>query len=158
MIKEITKYPNEILRCQAEAVEADLLVAGKYDHLAQDLIESMQEHGGLGIAAPQIGVSLRVVVIDTKQGPLALFNPEISAFSWRKKTDEEGCLSLPGVYGMVKRSLKISVRALNRAGKRIDFKAEGLFARVIQHEVDHLNGVLFIDHAKKIHSREKHGR
>jgi len=157
MIKEITKYPNDVLRCRAEELEVTLIKAGKYDHLAKDLIESMKEHGGLGIAAPQIGISLRVVIIDTKQGPLALFNPEISAFSWRKKTDEEGCLSVPGVYGMVKRSMKISVCAYNHAGEKINFKAEGLFARVIQHEVDHLDGILFIDHAKKIHSREKHG-
>jgi len=157
MIKEITKYPNDVLRCRAEELEVTLIKAGKYDHLAKDLIESMKEHGGLGIAAPQIGISLRVVIIDTKQGPLALFNPEISAFSWRKKTDEEGCLSVPGVYGMVKRSMKISVCAYSHAGEKINFKAEGLFARVIQHEVDHLDGILFIDHAKKIHSREKHG-
>ena len=158
MIKEIIQYPNEILRCQAETVDMAALKAGRYDQLAQDLIDSMEKHGGLGIAAPQIGVSLRVVVIDTRQGPLGLFNPQISVFSWRKKTDEEGCLSLPGIYGMVKRSVKITVNAFNRAGEKINFKAEGLFARVIQHEADHLAGVLFIDHAKKIHSREKHAK
>jgi len=158
MIKQITKYPNDVLRCRAEDLDVIMLKVGKYDHLALNLIESMKEHGGLGIAAPQIGVSLRVIVIDTKQGPLPLFNPEIASFSWRKKTDEEGCLSVPGVYGLVKRSVKISINAFNRAGEKLNFKAEGLFARVIQHEVDHLNGILFIDHAKKIHSREKHGK
>jgi peptide deformylase len=150
MNRNIVIYPNEILRRQsAEAAVSDMR-AGKYDGLVVDMIGLMNQKDGLGIAAPQVGESVRIIVINDEHGPLVLFNPEIERLSWRKKGDEEGCLSLPGVFGLVKRSVKVTVRAQNRNGEEIKFKAMNLFARVIQHEVDHLNGILFIDKAQKI--------
>lgn len=154
MIRDITIYPNAILRQTATAVDIDALKNGRYDKLTRDMIETMKERDGLGIAGPQVGESLRIVIIGAPPGPLALFNPVITHYSWRKKNGEEGCLSVPHVFGFVRRSAHVDVAAYNRQGEKIVFIAEGMLARVVQHEVDHLNGVLFIDLAKKIGSKK----
>lgn len=113
------------------------------------MINTMRRSQGIGLAAPQVGVSQRLIVIAFQKEPLILFNPEISKKSFKKESGEEGCLSVPGVFGLVKRHYKISVAALDKSEKKINFVAEGMLARVIQHEVDHLNGILFIDRIKK---------
>lgn len=114
-----------------------------------DMVETMKANDGIGLAAPQIGQNLRLFVINTGKGALALINPRIIWKSFRKEIEEEGCLSCPGIWGGVKRAKKIWVLTKNEHGKYLFFKAHGLFSRVIQHELDHLNGILIIDKIKK---------
>lgn len=127
----------------------------KTKKLVRDLIDSMRANHGVGLSAPQLSVLKRVLIYEytkpegskskDKSIPLkVLINPEIIKASKKTKVDEEGCLSFPDLYGQVERSTGIRVKALNDRGKEIEFDAKGLEARIIQHEVDHLNGVLFI--------------
>ena len=109
------------------------------------MIETCRAANGIGLAAPQVGLSLRLCVINLEHlglDPFALINPKIVTKSWKKIEMEEGCLSIPGVFGIVKRPEKITVKAINLAGKENIVKADGLLDRVIQHEVDHLDGIL----------------
>lgn len=143
-------YPNPFLRKKTKRVKKSEIL--KLQSLISEMIKIMKEKNGVGLAAPQIGKSLKIIVIaaDDKGGILALINPKILKKSFRKEIGEEGCLSFPGIYGLVKRAKKIKVAAINQEGKKIKFFATNFFARVILHEVDHLNGILFIDRAKKI--------
>lgn len=147
-IFKITTIPSEVLRKVSKPIP--VLDVPKIKSLISDLTETMHEKDGLGIAAPQIGKSIRLIIINTKDGAIAMINPKILKKSWKKNIDEEGCLSVPGVFGLVKRHSVITVSAINKDSKNIHFDAKGLFARVIQHEIDHLDGILFIDKAKKI--------
>jgi len=140
-LKLITE-PNLILRTKAKEIAQ---ITPEIVQLILDMAQTMKENKGLGLAAPQVNQSVRLCLISTENGPLPLINPKILWKSLRKEVEEEGCLSCPGVWGLVKRSKIIYVKALNQEGKVISFRAEGLFARVIQHEVDHLNGILIID-------------
>jgi len=118
--------------------------------LLDDMAESMYYYEGVGLAAPQIGISKQIVVIDANEsGLLELINPEI-VFAEGEEVDIEGCLSVPQTYGEVKRAARVKVIAQNRLGERIEIEAEGLLARALQHEIDHLQGVLFIDRALRI--------
>jgi peptide deformylase len=115
--------------------------------LIDDMFETMYHARGVGLAAPQIGVSLRLSVIDVvgdKKNQLVIINPEIIASEGEKKFDE-GCLSVPGAYDTVIRAEKVTVSALDRTGKLFEIKADGLLAECLQHEIDHMNGKLFID-------------
>jgi peptide deformylase len=114
----------------------------------------MREANGVGLAAPQIGVPLRVFVAEVNKKFYAFVNPEIVKTSSEEEYFEEGCLSLPGVYGEVRRPSKIVMTALNERGERVKVKAWGLLARVFQHEIDHLNGMLFVDKAERTHRIE----
>lgn len=114
--------------------------------LVEDMVETCRDANGIGLAAPQIGQSIRLCIINLEHiglPPFPLVNPKIVKKSWRKVEMEEGCLSIPGVFGIVKRPRKITVEAANVQGKKIKFMADGLLSRVIQHEVDHLEGILF---------------
>lgn len=142
-ILPILTEPNPILRKRAEEVASDLI--SSVQDLITDMIETMKEVKGVGLAAPQVGKSLRIIVVNTDDEPTVLINPVITRFSWRKFIDEEGCLSVPGKFGLVKRAKSIKVEALDENGEPTKFKAKDLFARVIQHETDHLDGKLFID-------------
>lgn len=142
MLKILT-HPNDILRKKAQEIEN--VLDPKIQKLAQDMIKAMNKDRGIGLAAPQVGKSLSLITIDFKDGPLILFNPKITFFSKKKEECEEGCLSLPEKYGQIERSYKIRLKAIDKDGNKMKFKAEGLFARVLQHEIDHLNGVLIID-------------
>lgn len=148
-------YPCPILRRKSQELKNQELQQKEIQQLILDMEKTMIEKDGIGLAAPQVGRNIRVVVISTKDGSLVLVNPRILHRSWKKEIMEEGCLSLPEIFGPVKRSAKIKLVALNKTGKKIKFKASGMFARVIQHEVDHLDGVLFIDGAKEITKGEK---
>ena len=118
--------------------------------LADAMFETMAEADGVGLAAPQVGVSERLFVIDVRDGKRWVFiNPEIIATSEECVTAEEGCLSIPGVFSEVTRAARVTVQARNLQGRPFTVEAEGLFARAIQHELDHLNGVLFIDRLDK---------
>ncbi len=120
--------------------------------LMDDMAETMYESNGVGIAAPQIGKAIRLVIIDCQDehGLLELINPVIT-FREGTETDTEGCLSVPDIYGEVERAAKVKVEFTNRRGKKQRVTATGLLARCIQHELDHLEGQLFIDIAQSIH-------
>jgi peptide deformylase len=122
--------------------------------LIDDMFETMYVGGGVGLAAPQIGVGLRVITIDASPmdentEPVALVNPAILD-SWGEETEEEGCLCLPDLRMEVKRSYGVKVEGLDRDGNRVEFEAEGVLARVCQHEIDHLNGLLIIDRTSPV--------
>jgi len=135
-------YGDPILRTVAEPVVA---VTPEIKTIIADMTETMWHQVGVGLAAPQVGISLRILVMDDgKRGVRALLNPSITD---RRGSivEEEGCLSLPGVFADVERSKWIAVSALDENGAPISFEAQGLQAKVVQHEIDHLDGVLFID-------------
>ncbi len=140
-LRNIRTYGDEILRKKSRSID---VVNDRIKTLIKDMFETMYEADGVGLAAPQVGILKRVVVIDVGEGPIALINPEIIE-QGGKYIDVEGCLSVPGEQGEVERPEKIKVKALNEEGKEIILEAEELFARAICHEVDHLNGVLFVD-------------
>lgn len=118
--------------------------------LASDMSKTMIADKGIGLAAPQVGKNIRLIIVSTKSGPQVMFNPKIVGKSLLQEWGEEGCLSIPGVFGNVKRYRTIDCSFLDTEGKKQTAKAEGLLARIIQHEIDHLDGVLFIDKAKDI--------
>lgn len=150
MILPIITHPNSILRQKAKEVELKEIKTYEIKKLIFDMKETVEAAGGIGLAAPQVGHSRRIIVIFLENKKIALINPKITYFSWRKKVVEEGCLSIPGRFGLVKRSKLIKVTAQDEDGKEIKFKAKNLLARVIQHEIDHLDGILFIDKAEKV--------
>ena len=123
-------------------------VDAELNQFIDDMFETMYEHEGIGLAAPQVGVLNRVITIDIegdKTNQVVLINPEILESSGETGI-EEGCLSIPGHRALVPRKEKVKVKALNRQGEEVIYDADGLFAICIQHEIDHLNGVLFVDH------------
>lgn len=119
--------------------------------LLKDMRETMRRAPGVGLSANQVGLPHRVFVAQVERKLYAVFNPEIVTASKEITTLEEGCLSIPKIYGVVDRSLRVDLRGFDRYGKPLRIKAMGLLARVFQHEVDHLDGKLFIDRAKNIH-------
>jgi len=143
-ILEIRKYPDLVLRKRAEKLKE---ITPEIKKLTEDMIETMlkSEPEGVGLAAPQIGVSKRIFIARTEQGPRVFVNPKILKKTGREPM-EEGCLSLPGVWLKVKRAKEVELEALDINGKIIKIKTAGLLARILQHEIDHLNGVLIIDH------------
>ena len=130
-----------MLRRKAAPVEQ---VTKKTVKLVADMLETMREAEGVGLAAPQIGFSERIIVVDIGEGPLVFINPEIIHYEGTA-IDVEGCLSVPERRGYVKRSAEVTVEGLSEKGRAVRVSADGWLARVIQHEVDHLNGVLFTD-------------
>src|SRR3989338_7154649 len=118
--------------------------------LVQRMRGAMQEAEGVGLSANQIGLDMRVFVARVENKFYAIFNPELIQFSKEMNSMDEGCLSVPGVYGLVERPSKVTLKGLDAYGKAIKIKAWGLLARVFQHEMDHLNGGLFIDKAKQV--------
>jgi peptide deformylase len=144
MIREIRLYGDPVLRERCRPVEE---VDGDVRALVADLMETMYEADGIGLAAPQVGVPIRAFVYDVREegtDPGALINPEIVSFEGKVK-EEEGCLSIPGIAELVERADRIIVRGLDADGKPVEIEADGLLSRCIQHENDHLDGVLFID-------------
>ncbi|MBX3581442.1 MAG: peptide deformylase [Rhizobiaceae bacterium] len=151
-IKPLVILPDPVLRLVSkpvERVDAPLL------KLADDMLETMYDAPGIGLAAIQVGQPLRMLVIDlAKEGeppaPMVIINPEILDSSDERSVYEEGCLSIPDYYAEVERPAKVRVRHLDREGKQQEMEADGLLATCVQHEIDHLNGVLFIDHISKL--------
>ena len=139
----IRKYGDPVLREKCRTVSE---VTDSVRQLINDMAETMHEvRGRVGLSAPQVGVSERVVVVDAGSGLIALVNPEIVSTEG-KETGQEGCLSIPGVYVDVKRAAKIVVEGLDRNGKHVTLPLDGLAARAMQQEIDHLNGILIIDY------------
>jgi peptide deformylase len=127
--------------------------------LFDDLIEAMIRYNGIGIAAVQVGVLKRVIVIHEDYTDdhehLVLLNPRLVSAASKTSVMEEGCLSVPGVFGPVERPTKVRVKGVNRRGEAVDLKAKGMLARILQHELDHLEGVLFIDRASAVYDRNQ---
>jgi len=144
---QIRKIGDPVLRIKAEKIDE---VNKKTNDLIDNMFEIMYAEDGVGLAAPQVGISKRIAVVDIREdNKIVLINPEIIAEEG-KAIMEEGCLSVPGETGDVVRSEKIKVQSLDRNGNEIKFEAEGYEARAIQHEIDHLDGVLFIDKVVKM--------
>ena len=141
-VLEIVTYPDPILLREAKAVPR---VTRRVRRLARDMLETMYDASGVGLAAPQVGVQQRVIVVDVGESPIILVNPKITAAEG-EQVGLEGCLSLPDLVGEVRRAEWVVVSGLNRRGRPITVEGEGLLARAFQHEVDHLNGILFIAH------------
>lgn len=143
---------NPVLRQKARRVRE---VTPAIQQLMDDMVETMRAAPGVGLAGPQVDVPLRVIVVEVPKdfdNPEAgtwlytLANPEIARASKEMEEGEEGCLSIPGYYGLVERASAVTVKGLDRNGRKVRIKAEGFLARVFQHEIDHLEGILFIDH------------
>ena len=135
--------PDPVLRQKAKRVRS---IDASIERLIDDMLETMLAVSGAGLAAPQVGVSLQVAVIEIpEEETIVLINPEIVKRSGERLV-EEGCLSIPGYRGDIKRSVSVTVKGRNRQGKEIRLKATGLLAQALEHEIDHLNGVLYIDH------------
>lgn len=149
-ILKIITQPNPILRKKSKEIDLKVIGSREFRGLLSSMIKTMIKTDGVGMAAPQIGKNIRLVVINSKDGPFSLINPKIIKKSWATELDQEGCLSIPGIFGKVKRNKKIVITYYNQAGEEIKQKAQGLMARVMQHEVDHLDGILFIDKAVAI--------
>lgn len=144
MIRKIVAVPEPVLRETARPVKK---ISKEIRSLIKDMAETMYANNGVGLAAPQIGISKRIIVVDVGDGLLSLINPVIVAAAGKQR-DIEGCLSIPGESGYVTRAEKVTVEGLNPGGQVIRVNAEGLLARALQHEIDHLNGILFIDYLK----------
>ncbi|MFO7151647.1 MAG: peptide deformylase [Bacillota bacterium] len=145
-IRKIRKLGDEVLRKKAKKVT---VFDERLKQLIEDMAETMKWANGVGLAAPQIGILKRVVVIDVGEGLIELINPEIIAEEG-EVVGIEGCLSIPGVTGEVARPKKVKVRAQNSKGEFIEIEGEDLLARALCHEIDHLDGILFIDRALRI--------
>lgn len=144
-VYQIVEIGAEVLREKAKEVKE---VNSAITKLLDNMLDTMRQAEGIGLAAPQIGVSKRVVVVEVDDVLVELINPVILEREGRS-TAEEGCLSIPNMTGDVTRAAKVRVQGLNRQGKSVDMRAEKLLARALQHEIDHLEGILFVDVADK---------
>lgn len=146
----ILEFPDPRLRKKAESVER---MDDALRKVLDDMVETMYHAEGIGLAATQVNVHLRMLVIDISEdrsSPMALINPEITVIDPEPLGHEEGCLSVPGYYELVTRPRKVRVNALDRQGEPFELEAEGILAVCIQHEVDHLNGKLFVDYISSL--------
>ena len=140
-LRKIREEGEECLRCVCKEVKE---ITPRIEELIEDLIDTMYEADGVGLAAPQIGVRKRVAVVDVGDGPVVLINPEL-VYSEGEQTGSEGCLSVPGKCGVVTRPMKVRVKTLTTDMETIEIEGEELFARAMLHEMDHLDGILYID-------------
>jgi peptide deformylase len=155
-ILKVSRMGNPVLRKVARKVEPSEIKSPAFQKLVDDMIETMREYEGIGLAAPQVHESVRLAIIGIEDGRgedrsiriLPVVNPEITPIGKDTEEDWEGCLSLPKLRGRVVRPTRIQVKALDRRGNKIDIDLQGYPARVAQHEIDHLDGVLFIDRMK----------
>lgn len=156
MSRHLVYFGNETLAKTAEKIDN---IDDHIINLSQDMFNIMYRSNGIGLAAPQVDEGKSVIVIDIESyngiKPVTLYNPEIISVSDEMGPYEEGCLSLPGINHDIIRPLAIRVRAVTPEGNEIEFDAEDLFARVLQHEIDHLNGIVFIDHLEP-HERNEY--
>ena len=153
-ILEVVKAGNPVLKQVAKPIKK---IDSRLRRLMDDMAETMYKCDGVGLAAPQVGQSIRLVVIDVGEGIIELINPVITHREG-KVIDSEGCLSVPGIFGDVERAERVTVEYTTRFNKRRTLKADGLLARCIQHECDHLEGTLFIDIAKSLRQESPEDR
>ena len=159
-LKNLIKLPHPTLRRKAHKIvefNADL------QRLIEDMIETMRDEPGVGLAAPQVNISQRLIVVEypeddtissVKPKVFVLANPELTRLSDESVKGIEGCLSVPNLFGEVERSQSVTVRGQNQHGKNVTIKANGWLARIFQHEIDHLNGILFVDRADTLYQPE----
>ncbi|MFW6150499.1 MAG: peptide deformylase [Chloroflexota bacterium] len=141
-VLQIRTLPDPVLRQKAKRIGR---IDGSVQRLIDDMLDTMHAANGVGLAAPQVGVSLRVAVIQLPEGePIALINPEVVKRQGERVLNE-ACLSVPGYYGEIRRSVTVKVKALDREGRQFRIKGEGLLAEALEHEIDHLNGMLYVD-------------
>lgn len=148
-VYKIVEMGDPILREKAKNVPK---ITPNILKLLDNMADTMYAADGVGLAAPQIGISKRAIVVDIGEGLIELLNPELVAKEGQE-TDVEGCLSIPGVSGEVPRYAKVIVRGLNRHGEEVEHQAEGLLSRCFQHEIDHLEGVLFVEKAVEVRKK-----
>lgn len=142
---------DPVLRSKAKKVEN---ISDKTINLVDNMVNTMYENKGIGLAAPQVGILQQIIVIDIEDNLIKIINPEIVE-ALGENIDKEACLSIPEEEGLVTRASKVIIRGLNLEGKQVTIEAEGLLARVLQHEIDHLQGILFTDKTKKIELDDK---
>lgn len=161
-LREIITIPNQVLKTKAKKIthfDKDLQT------LIDDMVETLRDAPGVGLAAPQVNILQRLIVVEygeedegeevSEPNLFVMVNPEITRESEETVIGTEGCLSIPNFFGDVERSYAVTVKAKNRHGKNMKVKAKGWLARIIQHEIDHLDGILFIDKALKIYNKEE---
>ncbi|WP_046226805.1 peptide deformylase [Paenibacillus dauci] len=150
-IRIIVKEPDEVLHKKAKEVTK---ITPNVQKLLTDMADTMYDADGVGLAAPQVGILKRAIVVDVgdEHGLIELINPEIVASSG-EQLGSEGCLSIPALNGEVRRAMEVTVKGLDRNGKEITITGSELLARALQHEIDHLNGVLFTDIAERVYDR-----
>jgi len=161
-IRKVARLGHPVLRRIAEPVSPEAIGAPEIQQLIDDMLETMAEYDGAGLAAPQVHVSRRIVIYGVEHNPrypdaeavplTILVNPVVTRLTRDEEEDWEGCLSVPGMRGRVPRVTAVRVRALDRAGKPLDFTAEGFHARVVQHECDHLDGRVYLDRMRSLES------
>ena len=150
-IRNIVKFGDEILEKECRKVEK---FDGKLHQLLDDMKETLADANGAGLAAPQVGILRQVCVVDVGEGPIELVNPQIIATEG-EQNGAGGCLSYPGEFGLVKRPMKVTVRAQDRNGEWFEATGEALCARAFCHEIDHLHGVLFTSHVSRMLTQEE---
>jgi peptide deformylase len=164
-ILKVARMGHPVLRARASAVSPAEIASPRMQQLIDDMFETMQEYAGIGLAAPQVHAGIRLFVAGLREAPVGdempageempyvvLINPELKPAAPEVEEGWEGCLSIPDLRGRVPRAVSVDVAALDRQGRRIRFRASGLAARVIQHETDHLDGVLFVDRMRTFES------
>lgn len=149
-VLKITKYPDQLLRQKSRELSVEEINSPKIQELIDDMIETMWAVDGIGLAAIQVGQPLRLAIVTQEKDAIVIVNPVVKSTSFKKEVLGQGCLSVPGYSGEVKRPVALHLDALDRHGNPLSFKAQGLISHIIQHEVDHLNGILFFDKAKNL--------
>lgn len=152
---KVLHEPDPILRKVSEPVPLEKIGTPEFSELLKDMEVTMIKEEGVGLAAPQVGINWRLFIAETKQGNKVFINPEFVQKSFKVIDYEEGCLSVPGVkakrkWGATRRHRSVTVKALDENGKEFEMKGEGLLSIIFQHEIDHLDGILFIDHASQL--------
>lgn len=140
-LRKIREMGEDCLRCVCKEVTE---MTPRIEELIEDLIDTMYEADGVGLAAPQVGVRKRIAVVDVGDGPVVLINPVV-VYTEGEQTGQEGCLSVPGKCGQVTRPMKVRVKTLNEDMEEVEIEGEELFARAMLHEMDHLDGILYVD-------------
>lgn len=158
-ILKVARMGHPVLRARSRAVDRRDIKGPAVQRLIDDLLETMTEYNGVGLAAPQVHEGLRILVAaldagdeDRPSDPVAIINPELTAVGSELVEDWEGCLSIPDIRGRVPRAREIKVRAFDRRGDRVELRAHDYAARIIQHETDHLDGILFLDRMRSFES------
>ena len=161
-ILKVSRLGHPVLRKPSEAVPKESITSSAMQAFLRDMVETMREYDGVGLAAPQVHVGKQIAVIEVHENPryrkapsvplTYLINPKITAYGQEQLEDWEGCLSIDGFRGKVPRAAWVDVEALNEQGKPVKFRAEGFFARVVQHECDHLAGKVYLDRMPNLHT------
>ena len=147
---QIRTYGDPVLRRSAEPVQT---IDDEIRRICQQMVEAMLRADGVGLAAPQIGIPLRIIILDVEGEFHVLINPELLSVSEETEASTEGCLSVPGVHSEVSRSARATIAGTTLDGERVEITGEGLLARAIQHEMDHIDGHLFIDRVSQVKRR-----